>query len=72
MSPRPPLNPRPWYWDALAALAFFGQALFLGKMATRALGPFGGFFVFAVNAGLGYYFARGAWRALLAGREGRR
>ena len=62
---------RPWWWDALAALAFFGQALVVGKLATRIAGPIAGLFVFLVNAGLGYLFARAAWRGLLEARGGR-
>lgn len=60
---------RPWWWDALGALAFLGQAVFVGKMMTRALGPVAGLFFFLVNAGLGYYFGRAAWRALLDARN---
>lgn len=61
--------PRSWYWDAIAALAFTGQALFVGKLATRIGGPFAGLFVFLINAGLAYYFGRAAWRALLEMRD---
>lgn len=57
---------RPWYWDALVSLAFFGQAIFLGR-AFRGW-AFVGLFVFLVNAALGWFFARAAWRALTTGR----
>lgn len=62
--PQPKNAPRPFYWDILAALAFFGQAIFLGKIMSRALGPVAGLFVVLVNAGLGWFFAKAAWRAL--------
>lgn len=61
---------RPWWWDALAALAFWGQALFLGKAAAR-VSPFLGLLCFFVNAGLGWLFWRSAWRGLLEGRDRR-
>lgn len=59
---------RPWWWDALAALAFFGQAFFLGKAAVRFM-PILGLLFFFANFGLGYFFARAAWRGLLAERD---
>lgn len=65
-------SPRSWWWDALAALAFFGQAFFVGKLAGRIAGPFAGLFVFLLGAGLGYAFARAAWRGLLAARDAER
>jgi len=62
---------RPWWWDALATFAFWGQALFLGKAAAR-LSPFLGLLFFFANAGLGWLFARSAWRGLLDARDGGR
>ena len=61
-------NRRPWYWDALASLAFYGQAIFLGKAFAR-INPILGLFVLAINAALGYYFGRAAWRSLTDARE---
>jgi hypothetical protein len=72
LPPPYPDPPRPWWWDALAALAFFGQALLIGKLAGRIAGPIAGIFVFLVNLALGYFFARGAWNGLLRGRDRRR
>jgi hypothetical protein len=62
---------RSWWLDAITALAFFGLALFLGRSIGRVV-PFAGLFVFLVNAGLGYWHARAAWRGLLNARGGGR
>lgn len=67
----PQQNLRPWWWDALTAVAFLGNALVGGKFMTRALGPVAGLFVFAILGGLGYLFARSAWHSLLQKRNGR-
>jgi hypothetical protein len=65
---------RPWWWDALSAFAFFGMAAVLGRFFGR-LNFLAGFFAFAVLGGIGYVFAKSAWRALLdvrdPGRRGR-
>lgn len=66
----PATPPRPWYWDALAAFAFWALALAAGKGVSRAFGPFGGLFFFLFTAGLGWMFGRAAWRGYLA-RRGR-
>lgn len=71
--PRPasaaaPAAVRPWYMDGLCALAFFALALLLGKTISRALGPIAGLFFFAITAGLGWFYAKAAWRGLLQAR----
>ena len=60
---------RSWWMDAITALAYFVLAFFLGRSATRIV-PFAGLFVFLINAGLGYWHARSAWRGLLEARGG--
>ncbi len=59
---------RPWWWDALSAFAFFGMAAVLGRFFGR-LNFLAGFFVLAILGGIGYVFAKSAWRALLDGRD---
>lgn len=54
--------------DGLCALAFFALALLLGKTISRALGPIAGLFFFAITAGLGWFYAKAAWRGLLQAR----
>ncbi len=58
---------RSWWLDAVTALAFFAVAVLLGRGVGRVV-PFAGLFLFLVNAGLGYWHARAAWRALLDAR----
>jgi hypothetical protein len=53
---------RPWYLDAVCAIAFAALAVMLGKSASRALGPIVGLFCFTICAGLGWYFAKAAKR----------
>ena len=60
---------RSWWWDALAALAFFGQAFVAGRFFAR-VNPLAGLFVLAVLGGLGWFFAKAAWRGLLEARSG--
>lgn len=79
--PKQPLSPasvppghnvRSWWWDALAALALFGQAVVLGRLFGR-LNILAGLFAVAVFGGLGWMFAKSAWRGLMDGRDaGRR
>ena len=57
---------RPWYLDAVCALAFGILALTLGKGASRALGPIIGLFCFTICGGLGWYFFQAAKRGFLA------
>jgi hypothetical protein len=59
-------GPRPWYLDAICALAFILLALILGKSASRALGLVGGLFCFTICAGFGWYFGKAAQRGFLA------
>ena len=66
--PPAPEPRRPWYWDALASLTFWGQAFWLGKFFSRGF-PAIGLFVFLIFAGLGWMFGRSARRGLLEGRE---
>lgn len=67
--PPSPAPRRPWYWDALASLTFWGQALWLGKFFSRNLGPIAGLFAFLIFGGLGWMFGRAARRGLMEGRE---
>jgi hypothetical protein len=62
--------PRAWYLDALSSIAYFVLALVVGKAAGR-LGPFAALFSFGILGGLGWLFARSAWRGLLEAREGK-
>ena len=62
---------RAWWLDAITALAFFALAALLGRSIGRVV-PFAGLFVFLLNAGLGYWHARAAWRGLLEARGGGR
>ncbi len=68
---RPAGDGRPWWWDGLTALAFWGNALVVGKFMTRTLGPIAGLFVFAILAGLGWFFGRAAWQGLMDARDGK-
>ena len=61
--------PRHFVKDALSAVAFTVLAFALGKAAWRSLGPFGGVFFVAICGGLGYLFARSAFRTLNARRK---
>lgn len=65
-STKPQSGARPWYVDAVCALAFTILALMLGKSLSRALGPVIGLFCFTICAGFGWYFARAAKRGFLA------
>lgn len=67
--PAAPAPRRPWYWDALASAAFWGQAMLLGKFFSKVGGPIVGLFAFAFFAGLGWMFGKAARRGLVAGRE---
>jgi hypothetical protein len=60
-------RPRAWYVDALAALAFFVQAVALGRVLR--VFPFFAFFAFAASAGVGWYFCKAAWRGLVEARR---
>jgi len=62
--------PRRWYQDAASALAFFLLAFFLTRGAKATLGPFAALFVLAITAGIGYVFARAAWRGLTDDKAG--
>ena len=65
---RPPAPHRPWYLDALSAIAFFLVAFSLVRPVKNLFGPIGGLFFFLICGGLGWIHAKAAWRELLERR----
>ena len=70
MPATPRQHPRPWWWDALAAFVCFLQAFAGAKFLARIFGPFAGLFALLFFAGLGWFFAKAAWRGLMEKRSG--